>query len=98
MVRLTLIKQTNKNVRAQTKYSLPHNASLIGGNANVNFNNFSVAQNFKYAGLQNGNQCFCDDTYGRYGKVEESKCTKLCTGDPSLLCGGAWANMIYRTY
>ena len=69
-----------------------------GGDANANFNNFSVAQNFKYAGLQNGNQCFCDDTYGGYGKVDESKCTKLCTGDPSLLCGGAWANMIYRTY
>lgn len=54
------------------------------------------ALGYKYAGLQSQNQCFCGDTYGKYGAAE-GECTKRCVGDKSTICGGTWANSIYET-
>ncbi len=49
---------------------------------------------YAYAGLQYGSQCFCGNSYGRYGAV--NNCNMRCSGDSSQVCGGFWANSVYR--
>jgi len=51
----------------------------------------------KYAGVQNGNQCFCGNSYGRYGVKSESDCNKKCSGNADQICGGSWRNNVYST-
>ena len=54
------------------------------------------ALGYKYAGLQSQNQCFCGNSYGKYGAAE-GRCTKRCAGNQETICGGTWANSIYET-
>jgi WSC domain-containing protein len=69
-----------------------------------NSNNMTIPQciqdckalGHKYAGLQSRNQCFCGDSYGKFGAAE-GECTKRCIGDKETMCGGTWANSIYET-
>ncbi|XP_070555662.1 sialate:O-sulfotransferase 2-like [Ptychodera flava] len=49
-----------------------------------------------YAGVQNGKQCFCGDTYDIYGKVNSRQCSKECTGNANQYCGGTWRFNAYR--
>ena len=48
---------------------------------------------FKYAGLQYGVQCFCGNSYGKYG--ESYSCDYECSGNQNEICGGYWANSVY---
>ena len=48
---------------------------------------------FKYAGLQYGIQCFCGNSYGKYG--ESYSCNYVCSGNQDEICGGYWANSVY---
>lgn len=50
---------------------------------------------FSYAGVQYGSQCFCGNTYGKYGTAEN--CDMKCSGDSSKICGGTWANTVYKS-
>jgi hypothetical protein len=52
-------------------------------------------QGFRFAGLQYRTWCFCGNNYGRYA-VGGASCTMRCAGDPSLFCGGEWANNIWE--
>ncbi len=52
-------------------------------------------QGFKYAGLQNSNQCFCGMTHGYYGKMPEDECNKKCQGDKEEICGAYYRNSVY---
>lgn len=52
--------------------------------------------NYPYFGLQYSSQCFCGNSYGRYGGSNESDCNYVCTGDSSQICGGYWRNSIYK--
>merc|ERR1719231_1270133 len=60
--------------------------------------------NTKYFGVQNGDECFCGNTHGKYGKAEN--CDKDCTGTVKKAffgsfekktqnCGGALANKVF---
>jgi hypothetical protein len=49
---------------------------------------------YKYAGTQYSSQCFCGNSYGRYGKA--SNCNMPCKGDANQKCGGTWANLVYQ--
>lgn len=51
-------------------------------------------RNFRYAGLQYGLACVCDNDYGKFGKADN--CNMPCTGDSSEICGGSWANSVYE--
>merc|ERR1712131_287970 len=55
------------------------------------------AQGFIYAAVQDGGQCFCGDSYGKYGKIPETNCMQPCKTDNSVTCGGAWSNSVYET-
>ncbi|XP_002730970.1 macrophage mannose receptor 1-like [Saccoglossus kowalevskii] len=50
-----------------------------------------------FAAVQNGKLCYCGDTYDRYGSAPQGECSKSCTGDESLTCGGSQRNAIYTT-
>jgi hypothetical protein len=50
---------------------------------------------YAYAGLQYSAQCFCGNTYGRYGA--STACTMPCSANTSEICGGTWANSVYST-
>ena len=49
---------------------------------------------FSYAGVQYGKQCFCGDSYGSSGGA--SNCNMPCSGDSAQICGGFWANSVYK--
>ncbi len=51
---------------------------------------------FKYAGLQYSSQCYCGNSYGKYGKLKDQNCSSLCCGNPTKICGGSWANSVYK--
>ncbi len=53
-------------------------------------------QGFLYAGMQWGGQCFCGNSYGKYGQLPESRCNLGCPGNPNEKCGGWWASSVYR--
>ena len=53
-----------------------------------------AARGFQYSGTQYGAQCYCGNTYGKYGPA--NNCDMPCSGNPNEICGGNWANSISR--
>ncbi|CAH1779908.1 unnamed protein product [Owenia fusiformis] len=49
-----------------------------------------------YLGVQNARGCYCGSTFGKHGTA--SSCSKACTGDPSIKCGGFEKQDIYEIY
>eukprot|EP01050_Picozoa_sp_SAG11_P021163 SAG11_NODE_3710_length_2267_cov_1.219096_1_plen_717_part_10 len=56
----------------------------------------AVCREYLYAGVQHGDQCFCGNTYGRYGAAVQTDCNSACASDSSQVCGGASRNSIYE--
>jgi len=54
-------------------------------------------RNFRYAGLQDGHACSCDNQPVRgFGeKRPENECSKPCVGDNTKTCGNPWLQEIY---
>ncbi|KAL5005776.1 hypothetical protein ScPMuIL_016934 [Solemya velum] len=50
---------------------------------------------FKYAAVQYGRECFCGDTFGKYGAAPEAHCNNPCPNNPQLMCGGFWRQNVY---
>jgi len=51
-------------------------------------------QGFTYASTQYGRYCFCGNSYGKYGAA--SNCDMSCSGNSEKICGGFWANSVYK--
>ncbi len=54
---------------------------------------------FKYAGLEYQEECFCgnNDNYGKHGEEKESDCRRyVCAGNSDQFCGGSWRIAIYK--
>lgn len=49
----------------------------------------------RFAALQYGGQCFCGDTYGRYGRAPDNECGMPCRRNGRNRCGGEWRNLVY---
>jgi len=49
---------------------------------------------FKFAATQYSSQCFCGNSFGKYGK--STNCNMKCKGNKKETCGGSWANTIYK--
>ena len=54
------------------------------------------SKGFTYAGTQYGSQCFCGNSYGKYGQAGEEKCNMPCAGSSGEKCGGTWANTVFK--
>ena len=49
---------------------------------------------FAFAATQYGSQCYCGDSFGRYGKAP-GKCNMPCGGNSQIKCGGTWASSVF---
>lgn len=56
----------------------------------------ALNKGYRYAGIQNGDQCFCGVSYGRHGNEPAATCFKQCSGAHGELCGGVHRNSVYR--
>lgn len=56
----------------------------------------AVIAGYRYAGLQ-GEKCFCDDSYGKYGKADDKECNTPCRDKKTQSCGGIWRNSVFKT-
>ncbi|XP_070581020.1 uncharacterized protein [Ptychodera flava] len=59
---------------------------------------YCYSHNMTYAGIVNGNRCYCgdrDSDYGRFGRVSDEMCTARCRGDYNQICGGIDEASIY---
>eukprot|EP00931_Biecheleriopsis_adriatica_P122769 TRINITY_DN977_c0_g1_i3.p1 TRINITY_DN977_c0_g1~~TRINITY_DN977_c0_g1_i3.p1 ORF type:complete len:1652 (+),score=356.20 TRINITY_DN977_c0_g1_i3:28-4983(+) len=80
------------------------NRAFSGASPKMGYGPHTVAdcwkhcQGKKYMAVQDGDQCFCGDTYKQegYPKVSDSECSK--NGECSVPhgCGGSWRNSIYK--
>ena len=50
---------------------------------------------YAYAGLQLYDQCWCGDSYGKYGMENENLCNLTCT-QGGAFCGGRFANSVFQ--
>lgn len=46
-------------------------------------------------GLQNGRECYCGNSFGKYGQAPEDDCHMQCPGDNTVRCGGSFRNSVY---
>ena len=51
---------------------------------------------YPLAALQNGNLCFCANTFNS-SRQQSSNCNANCTGDRNYNCGGTWENLVYNS-
>jgi uncharacterized caspase-like protein len=49
---------------------------------------------FSHAGTQYAGHCFCGNKYGAAGPA--TNCDAKCTGNRDEICGGTWANSVYK--
>jgi hypothetical protein len=74
----------------------PYASAWAGGDAMTPQLCSSICSGFKFFGVQAGSQCFCGNDYGNQGgKAPDSECTKQCTGNTTLVCGGPSRNSVY---
>jgi len=52
---------------------------------------------YAYAAGQWFTECWCGQTFGKYGKAPESDCNTPCRGNSADICGGNWRLSIYST-
>ena len=53
--------------------------------------------NFDYAATQNSSYCYCHDSYGTFGRENNTcNCDKKCSGDSTQMCGGTNLNSVYE--
>ena len=70
--------------------------SLNGGH--TPFTCHAQCAKHRYFGVQFGGECFCGNTYGRHGRVEDSRCAMSCGRDMRLSCGGVLANLVFQNH
>jgi len=51
-------------------------------------------QKYPIAATQFGNWCFCGSGFGSFGEADN--CNMRCAGNPKEVCGGRWANSVYK--
>ena len=55
--------------------------------------------NYTYSAIQNSNECFCGNNYGKYGKAPESQCNSICRDQENnkKKCGGFYVNNVFES-
>ncbi|XP_048578059.1 WSC domain-containing protein 2 isoform X2 [Nematostella vectensis] len=79
-----------------TDRDLPYNTGLYSDLTPVKCIEICRVQGYIFAAAQNANSCFCGNSYGKHGKASDTDCSKACTGNSNLKCGGQWRASVYR--
>ncbi|KAG8954322.1 hypothetical protein FRC03_011505, partial [Tulasnella sp. 419] len=54
------------------------------------------SKGYKYAGAENGNECYCSNTFpSNASPLASTQCNVACKGDASTMCGGVWRLNVY---
>lgn len=53
------------------------------------------SQGYCYAGLENGNECWCGASLDSSASIDASQCSTPCTGNGGTTCGGGWALSVF---
>jgi hypothetical protein len=53
------------------------------------------SRGFPYFGIQVGEQCFCGNSYGKWGHKLDTDCSMKCKGNSKQFCGEGWRNSVY---
>jgi hypothetical protein len=57
----------------------------------------AIAKSLPYFGVQNGNSCLGGSNLQDAMKSKSDKCQMRCSGNSAQVCGGSWANSLYRS-
>merc|ERR1712176_383643 len=57
--------------------------------------NICFGAGYRFAAMQNGNECYCDDSYSKYGQLADSECSVPCSGNNAEFCGAKLKNSVY---
>ena len=52
---------------------------------------------FRYAGVENGDACYCGNSDDKFIPTDPKECNIPCTGDHSQFCGSSWRLQVYDT-
>ena len=52
---------------------------------------------FRYAGVENGDACYCGNADDKFIPTDSGQCNIPCTGNPGQFCGGSWRLQVYDT-
>eukprot|EP00995_Heteronema_vittatum_P008100 NODE_3270_length_685_cov_320.559748_g2325_i0.p1 GENE.NODE_3270_length_685_cov_320.559748_g2325_i0~~NODE_3270_length_685_cov_320.559748_g2325_i0.p1 ORF type:complete len:224 (+),score=65.12 NODE_3270_length_685_cov_320.559748_g2325_i0:58-672(+) len=53
-----------------------------------------AARGYQYAGCQHSDQCFCGNSYNRWGERPTAECSMSCSMNSAQKCGGVWRSTI----
>ncbi|KAK3179203.1 hypothetical protein K4F52_009323 [Lecanicillium sp. MT-2017a] len=73
--------------------------SDMGGDADLTIPKCQYAcyrARFRFAGVQNGNQCWCSSYVGGEFAKDDSECDTPCTGDEKTICGGEERLVVFK--
>ena len=66
-------------------------------NSRENCIDFCVSMGYQYAGVQNGNECFCGNNLpSSSNKRPMTECNRVCRGNNKEFCGGWWRMNVFR--
>jgi hypothetical protein len=80
---------------------LPYLAGQLAGQGSI-FNgqrsciHLCLIAGYQFAGTQYSDECWCGNSYGRYG-VDLNGCNMPCVGNAVEMCGGPIRNSVYTT-
>ena len=52
---------------------------------------------FRYAGVENGDACYCGNADDKFIPTVPEECNIPCTGDRGQFCGSSWRLQVYDT-
>ena len=52
---------------------------------------------FRYAGVENGDACYCGNADNKFIPTDPGECNIPCTGDLGQFCGSSWRLQVYDT-
>ena len=52
---------------------------------------------YKFFGLQNGDECYCGNSTNKLVPAPSAECNKYCSGSSVEICGGLWRMSVYTT-
>ena len=72
--------------------------SIIGQNDMTIEKCKHLCSNYKFFGVQAGDECHCGDSDENLLPSPEIQCDTSCKGNVSQICGGSWRMNVYKTF